>query len=158
MSLTSSAAHLREATAADATAIVDLAAQLGYLVTVDQIIDRLNRLPSDSEKVVVAEFEGRVCAWMQVGVALSIESDPFVEIRALVVDEKLRSSGIGSELVAFAAKWAITKHVSTLRVRSNSLRTATHAFYESRGFDESKQQKVFTLDLGPYQQRITSTN
>ena len=158
MSRTSNPADLREATVADASAIADLAAQLGYSVTADEIIDRLNHLPSESETVVVALVDSKVCAWMQVGVALSIESAPFVEIRGLVVDETFRSSGIGSQLVVFATKWALTKNVATLRVRSNSLRTDTHAFYQRRGFDVSKQQKVFTLHLGPYQQRVTSTN
>ncbi|MBP7081381.1 MAG: GNAT family N-acetyltransferase [Rhodocyclaceae bacterium] len=140
-------ATLRKASVDDAAAIADLAVQLGYPVTVSDIVERLSKLPEDTEAVVVATIAGVVRAWMQVGVALSIESAPFAEIRGLVVDANLRSSGVGSQLVAFAQEWALTKHVASLRVRSNTVRTATHAFYQKRGFSVGKEQKVFVLAL-----------
>ena len=141
------AAMLRAAMADDAAAIAELATQLGYPVTAKVMATRLENLPAETEAVVVATIAGAVRAWMQVGVALSIESQPFVEIRGLVVDADLRASGLGSQLVEFAKSWAQAKHVSSLRVRSNIVRTATHAFYEKRGFIVSKTQKVFTFAL-----------
>ena len=141
------AAMLRAATADDAAAIAELATQLGYPVAADVMATRLENLPAETEAVVVATIAGVVRAWMQVGVALSIESQPFVEIRGLVVDADLRASGLGTQLVEFAKSWAQAKHVSSLRVRSNVVRTATHAFYEKRGFIVSKSQKVFTFAL-----------
>ena len=152
-------AILRKASADDAVAIAELAIQLGYPVTASEIAKRLSKLPEDTEAVVVATIAGEVRAWMQVGVALSIESEPFVEIRGLVVDAGLRASGLGSQMVEFAKSWAQAKHVSSLRVRSNVVRTATHAFYEKRGFTLSKEQKVFALALSPAdQRRAVSTN
>ena len=141
------AAMLRAATADDAAAIAELATQLGYPVAADVMATRLENLPAETEAVVVATIAGAVRAWMQVGVALSIESQPFVEIRGLVVDADLRASGLGTQLVEFAKSWAQAKQVSSLRVRSNVVRTATHAFYEKRGFIVSKSQKVFTFAL-----------
>ena len=140
-------ALLRAATLVDAAAIAELATQLGYPVTADVMAARLENLPYDTEAVMVATIAGVVRAWMQVGVAQSIESEPFAEIRGLVVDANLRGSGLGSQLVAFAKSWAMTKQVSSLRVRSNVVRTATHAFYEQRGFSVSKSQKVFSFAL-----------
>ena len=90
------------ASAIDAVAIAELAVQLGYPVTAIEIAKRLELLPGNTEAVVVATIADEVRAWMQVGVALSIESAPFVEIRGLVVDAKLRSTGVGTKLVAFA--------------------------------------------------------
>ena len=52
-----------------------------------------------------------------------------------------------TRLVDYAKVWAQTKNVSSLRVRSNTVRTATHAFYERRGFIVSKSQKVFAFTL-----------
>ena len=141
------AAMLRAATVDDAAAIAGLARQLGYPVAAEVMATRLENLPAETEAVVVATIAGAVRAWMQVGVALSIESQPFVEIRGLVVDADLRASGLGTQLVEFAKSWAQAKHVSSLRVRSNIVRTATHAFYEKRGFIVSKSQKVFTFAL-----------
>ena len=140
-------AVLRRASVDDAVAIAELATQLGYPVRASEIAERLKKLPENTEAVVVATIAGVVRAWMQVGAALSIESEPFVEIRGLVVDANLRSSGVGSQLVGFAREWAKTKRVTTLRVRSNTVRTATHAFYEKRGFALGKEQKVFSLRL-----------
>ena len=141
------AAMLRAATVDDAAAIAGLARQLGYPVAAEVMATRLENLPAETEAVVVATIAGVVRAWMQVGVALSIESQPFVEIRGLVVDTDLRASGLGSQLVEFAKSWAQANHVSSLRVRSNVVRTATHAFYEKRGFIVSKSQKVFSFAL-----------
>lgn len=135
------------ALAIDAVAIAELAVQLGYPVTAIEIAKRLELLPGNTEAVVVATIADEVRAWMQVGVALSIESAPFVEIRGLVVDAKLRSTGVGTKLVAFAQEWALTKGVASLRVRSNTVRLATHKFYQKRGFTLSKEQKVFSLRL-----------
>ena len=152
-------AVLRRASVDDAVAIAELATQLGYPVRASEIAERLKKLPENTEAVVVATIAGVVRAWMQVGAALSIESEPFVEIRGLVVDANLRSSGVGSQLVAFAQEWALGKNVASLRVRSNAVRTATHAFYEKRGFTLSKEQKVFALALSPAdQRRAVSTN
>lgn len=147
MILNSIPATLRKASVDDAVAIADLAIQLGYPVTAIEIAARLSKLPEHSEAVVVATIAGAVRAWMQVGVALSIESAPFAEIRGLVVDANLRSTGVGSQLVGFAQAWALTKKVASLRVRSNIVRSATHLFYERRGFVLSKEQKVFALAL-----------
>jgi N-acetylglutamate synthase-like GNAT family acetyltransferase len=138
---------LRRATPNDAVAIADLAVQLGYPVSSDEMMARLSKLPAETECVMVGSVDGEVKAWMQIGVAMSIESEPFAEIRGLVVDEKLRASGLGSRLVDYAKTWAQNKNVSNLRVRSNMVRTATHAFYERRGFIVSKSQKVFAFTL-----------
>ena len=139
--------ELRLASVDDSVEIAELATQLGYPVTANVMAERLKNLPPNTEVVVVATIAGEVRAWMQVGVAVSIESEPFVEIRGLVVDAKLRNSGLGSALVAFAREWALTKCVASLRVRSSTVRTATHAFYQKCGFTVSKEQKVFSLRL-----------
>ena len=138
---------LRAANPNDAVAIADLAVQLGYPVSSDEMAARLAKLPATTECVMVGSIDGEVKAWMQIGIAMSIESQAFVEIRGLIVDEKLRASGLGSRLVEYAKVWAQSKGVSSLRVRSNSVRTATHVFYERRGFTVSKSQKVFTFGL-----------
>ena len=138
---------LRAATPNDAVAIADLAVQLGYPVSSGEMMARLSKLPAETECVMVGSVDGEVKAWMQIGIAMSIESEPFVEIRGLVVDEKLRASGLGSRLVDYAKAWAQNKGVLSLRVRSNTVRTATHAFYERRGFIVSKSQKMFAFTL-----------
>ena len=143
----SPAVELRVATEADAAAVAALAGQLGYPVTAEVMAQRLRQLPHDGEIVVAAIVAGQVIGWMQLGVARSLESPPFVEIRGLVVDADHREQGIGARLLAFASQWTAAQAVPILRVRSNVLRTGTHAFYEKHGFSLIKAQKVFSLDL-----------
>ena len=138
---------IRPAQLSDAACIARLSGELGYPTSLDAIAQRLSLLPAEFEQVVVACDDERVIGWMQVGLAMSIESEPFAEIRALVVDSSVRGQGWGKRLVDAAMDWSRSHGMARLRVRSNSLRIATHEFYRRQGFTESKQQKVFELAL-----------
>jgi GNAT superfamily N-acetyltransferase len=76
-----------------------------------------------------------------------LESNPFVEVGGLVVDENYRSKGIGKKLVEQIKQWCVEKHISTLRVRSQVKRKEAHQFYLANGFTEIKEQKVFQINL-----------
>ncbi len=144
---------LRPARADDVPALANLAGQLGYTVTVPDMAGRLSRLP-ESEAVIVAEASQSVVGWMQIGTAFSIESEPFVEIRGLVVDSSHRAAGVGVALIDFAKTWTRSRGFTSLRVRSNVLRTATHGFYLRRGFELIKEQKVFSCNLAGTVNRV----
>jgi GNAT superfamily N-acetyltransferase len=60
-----------------------------------------------------------------------------------VIDAGHRRQGIARRLLDRARAWALARGIDTLRVRSNSQRTDTHAFYLKRGFTLLKVQKVF---------------
>ena len=139
----SAAPSIRAALADDAAAIAALSEQLGYPGEVQATGARLAALPPASECVFVAVLAGQVVGWIQVGIVLAIESPPYVEIRGLVIDATHRGQGIGKALVQAGASWARTRGLAMLRVRSNVVRTATHAFYRQLGFTETKQQVVF---------------
>jgi GNAT superfamily N-acetyltransferase len=140
----------RPARETDAAAVADLSTQLGYPTRPEEALARLRALAGRSEDaVLVAEEEGtgRVIGWIHVCGVRRVESAPCAEIAGLVVDEAQRGKGTGAALVEAAAAWAREHGYATLRVRSNTVRVRTHAFYERLGFSRTKTQVVLAREL-----------
>jgi GNAT superfamily N-acetyltransferase len=134
---------LRVARKSDSGALARLAGELGYPTTGGEMRDRLDKVLSRSHhRVFVAELDSLV-GWIHVSLTHSLESGPCVEIRGLVVAELHRGSGIGTQLVAIAERWAEQKGCRRIRVRTNILRNRAGVFYEKLGFQLTKTQEVF---------------
>ncbi|WP_028081990.1 GNAT family N-acetyltransferase [Solimonas soli] len=132
----------------DAPAIAALSGMFGYEPDVDAHTERLAQLLSRPEHAVwVAEHEGRVAGWLHAMLRLSLESRSYIEIAGLVVDQGLRSRGIGAALLRAAEQWAKERGHHEMRVRSNVLRSRAHAFYAREGYAETKQQRVLAKRL-----------
>jgi GNAT superfamily N-acetyltransferase len=133
----------------DAAALVPLCAQLGYPATLEQIERRLQRLLGHpGQGMLGAESAaGRLVGWLHVQTRVVFESDPFAEICGLVVDESVRGQGAGGHLVTAAERWAAANGHTVIRVRSNVVRTATHQFYQNRGYTILKSQISFSKSL-----------
>ena len=57
--------------------------------------------------------------------------------------------GLGRKLVAVAESWALARGLSSLTVRSNTVRALSHRFYESLGHSRSKTQHVYSKVVTP---------
>lgn len=135
---------LRKAALDDAAAISRLSAMFGYRDDVDAHRLRLSALLAHADHgVLVAAHNDAVAGWLHVMLRRSLESASFVEIAGLVVNEQMRSAGIGAALVAAAEDWAQQRGHSEIRVRSNLLRERAHAFYVRQGYAMTKRQQVF---------------
>jgi GNAT superfamily N-acetyltransferase len=143
------AVTVRTAQRDDAPTLAELAGQLGYLSTANEIIARLDRIEAHSEgAVLVAEVaEVGVCGWVLLTPVMSLTSPAYAEIAGLVVDERMRSSGIGAALVRAAESWAHNHGFNDLRVRSNTIRENAHRFYDREGFARIKTQWLFGKKL-----------
>lgn len=140
--------NIRTMTAEDAGAVAGLAGELGYPSTTAQIATRIARIMGrDGEHAIVAEQDGAVVGWTHVRAIACLESDAHAEIWGLVVSERARSLGVGTALVAECERWARRQGFSTLRLRSNVVRTRAHGLYERLGYRVVKQQKVFEKPL-----------
>ena len=131
-------------------ALTELTDELGYASGQSQVRTRLERLlgSPDTHAVFVAEdAAGSVVGWLHCCVAWSLESDPYVEIRGLVVGAEHRGAGIGERLVRRAEQWARRRGIGQLRVRSNVVRERAHHFYERLGFSRTKSQVVLVQDF-----------
>jgi len=137
-------AHIRPALATDAEAIAHLCGELGYPATAVDIEVRRAAIGDSADHVLlVAEVDGAVLGWLHACVVHSIEYERLVEIRGLVVDARARSRALGRALLDEAERWARTRGVARMRVRSRVARERAHRFYERAGYVAVKQQKVF---------------
>lgn len=139
--------QIRQASPEDAAVLADLATQLGYPSTPEQLAARLAALDGPDHAVLVAEDGDRVIrviGWLHVLARHHLETDSFAEIGGLVVDESCRGQGIGRRLVDAAVDWVRQKGIGELRVRSNVVRADAHRFYEREGFVRKKTQAVFS--------------
>ena len=140
---------IRPARSEDAASLAALATQLGYPSTPEQVEMRLDEIRRDPrQRVRVAQTaDGVVVGWVHVAVGSTLESDPQAEIQGLVVEERVRGKGIGRRLMEEAEAWARDEGVPGIRLRSNVVREAAHAFYQHLGYRITKTQHTFVKEL-----------
>jgi GNAT superfamily N-acetyltransferase len=136
---------IRELRRGDVAAVTDLASQLGYPSTEEQVAKRIMTLIGKTdEAVLVAESgEGRAVGWLHVRALRTLHVEPAGDICGMVVDEHHRSQGIGAALVKAAENWAAERGCHKMRVRSNAVRRDAHRFYERVGFTMTKTSLTF---------------
>jgi GNAT superfamily N-acetyltransferase len=139
---------IRQISLEDAERITELSGQLGYTISHKQTEKNIALiLHQDNHDAFVAIHNNEVIGWMGLGQSLSLESYPFCEIHGLVIDAKFRKQGVGKLLIDKAKQWAKEKGFEKIRLRCNIKRTETHLFYQHIGFKETKQQKIFEIEL-----------
>lgn len=129
--------------------MADLALQLGYDCTREEIQERLSHMQDPNlYAVFVAELPGsKVAGWIGAYVFRSVETPSCVEINGLVVEQSFRSRGIGKLLLAAVEQWGRSVGCETISVRSNIKRKRAHRFYANNGYEHLKTQKEFRKNL-----------
>ncbi len=141
--------EIREPETRDYPHIAELAGQLGYKSTAEEVARRLKAMRgSPDQAVFVAEVAGgEIAGWIGVFVYHCMEVDMRAEISGLVVNERLRSMGIGRLLLESVEEWAREKGCAAVGVRSNLTRDRAHEFYMRLGYEHFKTQKSFRKRL-----------
>jgi GNAT superfamily N-acetyltransferase len=140
--------HIRQACLNDAEALAALSTQLGYPTDTQAMHHRLDVAVNSSEHAVyVCCDDTALHAWIHVMRTFHLESGFGAEIAGLIVSEQYRGRRLGSRLVRQAEDWAKSQGFDRLRVRSRTERAEAHAFYRNLGFEQEKQQHVFTRSL-----------
>lgn len=141
--------RIRRARQSDAARIAVLSGQLGYPATARQMAARLKRaLREKSGACFVAEAnEEGLIGWVHVSVTPLLEVGRRAEVNGLVVDEGVRSRGVGKNLLGAAEKWARKMRCKGMSVRSNVIRDRAHDFYLREGYEHYKTQKAFRKTL-----------
>lgn len=135
---------MRDARPGDSEGLATLAAQLGYPVEPGTVRARLEALAGKpGQRVLVAEAEGRVIAWMGLEVVDHFYVPPFAMITGFVVDEACRGRGTGGLMLAEAEAWTKAQGLGRLRLKANVQRKDAHRFYEAHGFARTKEQYDF---------------
>ncbi len=114
-------------------------AQLGYDVPAAPLRERLGRREHRRE-IFVAESTDVIVGWAAVSVDETFVEGFRADLEGLVVEESVRSRGIGKLLLEAAESWARERGAEELRVRSNVLRERAHIFYRRHGYETIKAQ------------------
>jgi GNAT superfamily N-acetyltransferase len=136
---------VRKAKDADIDVLLVLSEQLGHPAAREDFQKQFSSLSKNDDHIIfVAETKDQVViGWVHVLIRLLLYSEPMAEIGGLVVDEKNRGKGIGRVLLAAAEKWAKSKDISTIVVRSNVIRQEAHEFYPKVGYAHVKTHHVY---------------
>jgi GNAT superfamily N-acetyltransferase len=126
-----------------------LCGELGYPSSTQKIVERLSHfLDREDHFVLIATDDSNTpVGWIHAFVAHRLETDTLVEIGGMVVSDKHRSTGIGTQLLEKAEKWARSQKVREIRVRSNVIRQRAHDFYKRAGYKQTKTSHVFQKSL-----------
>jgi GNAT superfamily N-acetyltransferase len=129
--------------------IANLAGQLGYPSTAKQVQMRIDAMSNSSQHAVyVAELsEGQIAGWIGLYVFRSVEQDSCAGISGLIIDQQIRSRGVGKALLDAAEKWARSQGCNAISVHSNVTRERAHQFYTRNGYDCVKIQKYLVKAL-----------
>lgn len=133
---------------ADAPRVAELAGQLGYPSTAQEVADRFREIGErPTDVVLVATLEADVIGWIHVTRVASLAASDVALIGGLVVDEAHRSDGVGARLLEAAEAWAREHGATTITVSSRVTREGAHRFYAREGYELSKTSHVFVKPL-----------
>jgi GNAT superfamily N-acetyltransferase len=143
-----SSLRIRRIRPEDAETAAALSVQLNYEATAEQFCQRIERLASaQSQAVFVAclssDDDAPIVGWIEVAITYHLQSEPFVLIGGLVVQDGMRGLGIGKRLCEEVEAWTREQGIRLLRVTSRSTRLDAHRFYLRDGYVETKTSKVF---------------
>ncbi len=135
----------------DMVRVVVLAGELGYELSLEDAANRFGRLRGHRDYAFfVAIINEEVVGWIQVNRDTeALLLGPRADIAALVVDQRMRSSGIGKLLLKEAEAWARDQGLYEIRVRSSIRREGAHRFYLREGYCLLKTGHTFQKTLLP---------
>ena len=127
-------------------ALAALIGQLGYDAGAGEVAERLAAMAAEGRAVLVAELDGAVVGCLSTSVMRVLHRPaPVGRISMMVVDEKLRSRGIGAALVRAAEEVLAAQGCYMIEVTSHLRRTEAHRFYERLGYHKTSVRLARTL-------------
>ena len=127
---------VRHARPDDAAVAAELLAELGYPVSIDQVVERLARGTAAADNaVLVVEAGGRTVGLASFHRIPLFHADGFLgRITSFVVARTHRQRGVGRRLIAAVEEFAWAQGCIRLEVTSGDHRPEAHIFYERVGY------------------------
>lgn len=136
----------------DLPAMLPLAKQLGYETDIETFKTRYELVAASSDhQIVVAEMNDGSASQI-VGMAIfrkyvSILVPPQLEVTGVVVDEQVRSQGVGKKLLLEAERVCHEWGFKKIRLTSNIKRADAHRFYFNLGYTQPKTSHLFEKNI-----------
>ena len=117
----------------DLPSIIYLMEQLGYEIPQDFISQQLQ---DDNVQInYIAKMDGKTVGFVSVYTRIHFQyARKVTTIDALIVDEKIRSQGIGKKLIDQVKEYGKTVNSKYIELHTNIKRKDAHRFYEDNGF------------------------
>jgi GNAT superfamily N-acetyltransferase len=143
------AIRIRPMRPTDAARAADLATQLGYPSSPDDLRHRVDELAGNPRAValVAVNDADEPIGWIQVDRTPSLAVSDTAHIGGLVVDGAHRSEGIGQALLEAGEAWAREHGARTMTVASRIVREGAHRFYRREGYEQLKTSHIFAKPL-----------
>ncbi|QCR38248.1 GNAT family N-acetyltransferase [Nissabacter sp. SGAir0207] len=137
---------IRAAESKDIPSLKKLFLQLGYQTDTESLEQRISEAQS-THCALLAELDKEVCGVVVINFITPVhENSLWALISALVIDESLRGTGIGQQLLIAAEHIALDKKCSQIELSSSERRTRAHKFYENNGYKEVRKRFVKRLN------------
>ena len=126
---------LRDVTPDDFAAVRRLLGQLGYAPDEAEFRHRFDSVRATAgHRVIVAEENGAVVGVLHVFERPTLDKGCEAVVQALVVDDSVRSRGVGEALMHEAEAWAAGRGLPATSLYTSIKRDRAHAFYERLGY------------------------
>ena len=126
---------LRDATPGDFAAVRRLLGQLGYAPGEAEFRRRFDSVRATAgHRVIVAEENAAVIGVLHVFERPALDKGSEAVVQALVVDDSVRSRGVGEALMHDAEAWAAGRGLPATSLYTSITRDRAHAFYERLGY------------------------
>ncbi|MBA2403912.1 MAG: GNAT family N-acetyltransferase [Bdellovibrionales bacterium] len=128
--------------------VLSLSSELGYPGILEELQTRFEILNALKNHALFISSSSRgTNGFIHLEAVDDLIEERKVEIKALIVSEKERNSGIGHELIKSAIEWAKMYGVHTIYLNCNTLRNRAHSFYEREGFKKVKTSHFFEMKI-----------
>lgn len=128
----------------DSAEIKKLIKTLGYSISENYTAARIQRLKTQKHNFArVITLNGTIAGFVHAATQDFFHDVETVEIIELVTDEAVHGLGFGSDLLDAVEKWAKSKGVKKIILRSNVMRTDAHTFYLGRHYKILKTAFIF---------------
>ena len=100
-----------------------------------------NSLRDKSRLFLVAEIESKVVGFLTAIITKNeiipfLVNCPICRVGTIVVDEKCRASGVGTELMSVCSKWAASQGAEQIKLEVMAFNQLAQKFYEKLGFKD----------------------
>ena len=138
--------EIRDARPEDAGQIAVLMSDLGHMMDVEEVRDRIESLQRDDLPQLIAAVGDRVVGLCGLHTMTTVHRPrPVGRITILEIAEELRGCGIGRALVDEAERRLRQAGCGLLEVTSNERLTEAHAFYRHIGFEYTSKRFAKSL-------------
>lgn len=136
----------------DICALAELMVQWGDLteeLSKEHIEERIIDVKTTrNAEILVAENEdGSLVGYAHISEVISLGLNPFVELRAVLVDETQRKKGVGRKLVLAAEEWAAKKGFRQIVISPRIQHEKIHEFCKKLDYEESDRICMFSKSI-----------